>query len=421
MDARAPKGTQDILPPESGSWRKLQRTGTGLFALYGYCEIILPVMEYTEVFARGIGEDTDIVRKEMFTFSDKGGRSLTLRPEATAGVVRAFVQHHLEASGLPVKLYYQGPMFRHERPQAGRYREFQQLGVELIGSSQPTADAEVILLCQQFFTSLKLEPELVVNSVGDDKCRPGYVHALRGYLEENEGRLCEDCRRRARENPLRVLDCKRDNCHEVIEGAPRLEGFLCSECREHFQKVFELLSLAGLNPRREEHLVRGLDYYTRTVFEFQDDSLGAQNAIAAGGRYDHLIEDFGGKPTPAVGFSIGLERVMMAGPSLDGGEGEGVYLLAIGEEARARVFMIANELRSKGIRADLDHLRRSARAQMKEADRSGFPFCLILGEEEMSGGFFTFRDMRSGTQERVAAEELNEVLGKRFTGEGLGG
>jgi histidyl-tRNA synthetase len=415
----------DILPPESDRWRLVQEKGTALFRLYGYREIILPIVEYTEVFARSIGEGTDIVQKEMFTFEDKGGRSLTLRPEATAGVARAFVEHHLDTAGLPLKLYYRGPMFRHERPQAGRYRQFRQLGVELIGSPLPGADAEVVLLCGEFFSMLGIGTDLVVNSVGDENCRPAYVDALRKYLEERAGELCEDCRRRMTENPLRVLDCKVPGCAGIVGGAPGMESFLCGGCRDHYQNMVELLEAAGANPRREGRLVRGLDYYTRTVFEFQDPALGGQNALAAGGRYDHLVEELGGKPTPAVGFSIGLDRVMLAGPRLDEAEEGGVYILAIGGESRRRAFAVAHRLRGAGIRADLDHLERSPKAQMREADRAGFPLCVVIGEEETAGGYYTLRDMRSATQERVLETDLLGEIKRRMAaginGPGPGG
>jgi histidyl-tRNA synthetase len=410
LDIRAPKGIADILPPESERWRRVVEEGASLCRTYGYREIILPVMEYTEVFTRGIGEGTDIVRKEMFTFEDKGGRSMTLRPEATAGVVRAFVQHGMGAAGMPVKLYYQGPMFRHERPQAGRYRQFRQLGVELIGSPNACSDAEVILLCGQFFTRLGVQADLVINSVGDDTCRPAYMEALRGYLKEKVDDLCTDCRRRAVENPLRVLDCKVEGCAQVIANAPGLDEFLCSACREHYMEVEGLLEAAEVRFRRDARLVRGLDYYTRTVFEFQDPELGAQNALAAGGRYDHLVEELGGKPTPAVGFSIGLERVMLADPILEGDGDGGIYVIAIGESARRRAFLVVKELRGEGMRTDLDHLGRSPKAQMRDADRGGFTLSVVIGEDEMAGGYYTLRDMRTGSQQRIEEIDLVAVL-----------
>lgn len=415
-EMKAPKGTMDILPPQSGRWRTVQQRAAELFAVYGYREIILPVFEHTEVFARGIGQGTDIVQKEMFTFEDKGGRSLTLRPEATAGVARAFVQHGMDRAGLPVKLYYMGPMFRHERPQAGRFRQFRQMGVELIGSPLPVADAEVILLNQEFFAMLGIGTHLVVNSVGDEECRPAFVAALREYLVKHAAELCGDCRRRSVENPLRVLDCKVEGCADVIAAAPGIDAFLCRACREHQAETERLLREVGLQPRRDERLVRGLDYYTRTVFEFQDPELGARNALAAGGRYDRLIEELGGRPTPAVGFSIGMERVMLAEPRLEARVSTGVYVLAIGEEARSRAFTLARALRAAGVRADLDHLERSPKAQMREADREGYPFCLVIGDDELSGGYYTLRDMEAGLQEKVAESDVLNALSRREAG-----
>lgn len=416
MDPRAPKGTMDILPPESARRRRVVEAALSLFRAYGYREIVTPIFEYTEVFARGIGEGTDIVQKEMFTFVDKGGRSLTLRPEATAGVARAFVQHRLDASGLPVKLYYHGPMFRHERPQAGRFRQFSQLGVELMGSASPGSDAEVIALCAEFFAGIGVKVDPVMNSVGDADCRPAYVEALKGYLEESLDELCEDCRRRARTNPLRVLDCKTPKCSGVVKGAPELGEYLCEACRSHRDAVERLLAAAGVSFRRDGRLVRGLDYYTRTVFEFQDPELGGQNALAAGGRYDHLVEELGGKPTPAVGFSIGLDRVMLAGPETGEEAGGGVYVVAIGEEARTKAFALAQKLRKAGIRADLDHMGKSAKAQMRDADKGGFSLVVIVGEEELEGSFVTLRDLESGSQERVDEDALVEGAAGRLRG-----
>ncbi len=414
MEIRAPKGVTDILPPESERWRRVEKMGIDLFRAYDYREIILPVIEYTELFNRGIGQGTDIVRKEMFTFEDKGGRSLTMRPEATAGVVRAFIQNHMEKSGLPTKLYYQGPMFRHERPQAGRYRQFQQLGVELIGSSLAVADAEVIILCARFFKALQIPAELIINSVGDENCRPGYVEALRKYLEEHASELCADCRRRMRENPLRVLDCKVPGCIEVARKAPEIEAFLCEACMEHFLQVEEALGAAELAAKRDGRLVRGLDYYTRTVFEFRTASLGAQNSLAAGGRYDRLVEELGGRSVPATGFSIGMERVMMAGPQLPQEPDYGIYVMAIGDEARKPAFILAQDLRDKGIRADLDLMNRSPKAQMREADRMSFPLAAIIGKDEIEGGYLSLRDLKTGEQENITAGELESEIRRRL-------
>ena len=420
MVIRAPKGVADILPPERERWRHAQQTAIDLCRAYDYREIILPVIEYTELFNRGIGQETDIVQKEMFTFEDKGGRSLTLRPEATAGVVRAFIQNHMEKGGLPIKLYYRGPMFRRERPQAGRYRQFQQLGVELIGSALPLADAEVIILCARFFCALGITTELVINSVGDDKCRQVYIEAIRKYLEDNSAELCEDCRRRTRENPLRVLDCKVPGCKEALLGAPDIQAYLCDECRDHFRQVEETLEAAEVYPKRDSRLVRGIDYYTRTVFEFATPALGAQNSLSAGGRYDTLIEELGGAPAPATGFSIGMERVMLADPRLPEQRDFGIYVMAIGDEARKPAFMLAQSLRDKGFSADLDLMDRSPKAQMREADRMGFQLAAIIGKDEMAGGYVALRDMKSGAQENIQVAELEGEIRRRHSAGGLG-
>lgn len=406
MRAEAPRGVRDVLPPESDRWRAVIDEGVRLFRLYGYREIILPEMEYLEVFERGIGEGSDIVQKEMFTLQDKGGRSLALRPEATAGVVRAYIQHRLDRRGLPVKLFYLGAMFRHERPQAGRLRRFHQMGVELIGSPFPSADAEVILLCAAFLERVALKTRLLINSVGDDKCRPAYLQELRKYLEARKGKLCEDCRRRLAVSPLRVLDCKREGCREVVSGAPVISGYLCGECRRHHVELLHFLESCGVEYVEDERLVRGLDYYTRTVFEFHHPSLGAQSAVAAGGRYDDLVEEMGGSPTPAVGFSVGLERVMMAGSKVEKGEKGSVYVAAAGEETRLWAFRLAMELRRSGVAAEMDHLHRSLKAQMKDADRRGCTYTVIAGEEEMEEGLLTVRDMITGEQVKVKEEGL---------------
>ena len=341
-----------------------------------------------------------------------------MRPEATAGVVRAFIQNHMEKGGLPIKLYYRGPMFRRERPQAGRYRQFQQLGVELIGSALPLADAEVIILCARFFCALGITTELVINSVGDDKCRPGYIEALRKYLEDHSAELCEDCRRRTRENPLRVLDCKVPGCKEALLGAPDIQAYLCDECRDHFRQVEETLEAAEVYPKRDSRLVRGIDYYTRTVFEFATPALGAQNSLSAGGRYDTLIEELDGKPTP--GFSIGMERVMLADPRLPEQRDFGIYVMAIGDEARKPAFMLAQSLRDKGFSADLDLMDRSPKAQMREADRMGFQLAAIIGKDEMAGGYVALRDMKSGAQENIQVAELEGEIRRRHSAGGFG-
>ncbi len=411
MKYSAPKGTRDVLPPASDTWLLVHTAAQELFRLYGYREIILPVMESTEVFVRGIGEGSDIVSKEMFTFTDKGGRSLTLRPEATAGVARAFVEHNLAEGGLPVKLYYQGPMFRHERPQAGRYRQFHQLGVELIGSAAALADAEVITVCRRLFERLGLgDLELKLNSVGDAECRPAFVESLRAHFSGVEEGLCPDCRRRLEVNPLRVFDCKVEGCRKAIEGAPRITDHLCRACRGHFDEVRGYLDAARIAYQTDPALVRGLDYYTRTVFEFQRPGGGAQNALAAGGRYDDLIASYGGKDTPSTGFSIGVERVVErlgeAGGGGQAGPREGVYIVAMPGEPRRQAFILLEEAHGRGIAAEMDSLERSVKAQMKAADRSGYRWVVVVGEDELASGLLTVRDMVGSSQERVSRGSL---------------
>ncbi len=407
MKWSAPKGIKDVLPPESEAWRRVMGTAQELFRLYGFREIILPVMEATEVFVRGIGEGSDIVSKEMFTFEDKGGRSLTLRPEATAGVARAFVEHNLAERGLPVKLYYHGPMFRHERPQAGRYRQFHQLGVELIGSAQAVADAEVIALCDRFFKQLGIgDLRLLVNSVGDRECRPAYVAALRDYFSGISGDLCGDCKRRLEVNPLRIFDCKVEACRKAIGDAPRITGHLCEACREHLEDLRGYLDMAGVDYTLEPGLVRGLDYYTRTVFEFQRPGEGAQNTLAAGGRYNDLIASYGGKDTPSTGFSIGIERVVEHLEKEEEETLEGAYIVAMPGEPRHRAFALLEEAHRRGLPAELDSLERSVKAQMKAADRSGYRWVVVIGEDELASGFYSVRDMVSSSQEQVSHESL---------------
>ncbi len=412
MKPHAPRGTRDVLPPESEAWQRLMDVAREAFWLHGYREIVLPVMEHTELFIRGIGENTDIVSKEMFTFRDKGGRSLTLRPEATAGVVRAFIEHGLGEKGLPVKLYYCGPMFRHERPQAGRYRQFHQLGAEHLGSAHPLADLEIISLCFRILEKLGLRGlDLVVNSVGDRVCRPAYQDGLRSFLAGGADQLCDDCRRRMEASPLRVFDCKREECRETLRGAPRISEYLCPDCREHLRLLRDYLKAAGIDFRLEPELVRGLDYYTRTVFEFQVPGEGAQNALAAGGRYDELVASLGGKDTPAVGFSLGVERVVLRLDPVKK-EKKGIYIVSKDGKPKLRALELLRESHHRGFPAEMDTLGRSLKAQMKAADRASRPLAVIIGEEELEGGFLTLRDMCSSAQERVTEEELWRRLEK---------
>ncbi|MDI6693295.1 MAG: histidine--tRNA ligase [Anaerosomatales bacterium] len=413
MELRAPKGTVDMLPDAARAWERLSKTAHALFARYGYEPIYTPLFEHTELFARGIGEATDIVTKEMYTFADRSGRSLTLRPEGTAGVVRAAIEHSLVSQGSVAKYYYAGPMFRYERPQKGRMRQFWQIGVELLGAAEPSADAEVIALLVRYFESLGLPRErmrLLVNSMGDEACRPAYRDSVAAYIRAHEDGLCEECRRRADANPLRAFDCKNEGCQAVMAGAPRISDALCDECREHYEAVKRRLDALGVAYEEEPRLVRGLDYYSRTVFEVQAEGLGAQNAIGGGGRYDGLFATLGGPPTPGLGFALGFERTLLAlrAAGVEPGAPEGVdaYVAAVDESARDAVFGLAMALRDAGVAAELDHRARSLKAQLKHADKLGARVAVIVGPDELASGEATVRDMLTKDERRVALEDV---------------
>ena len=413
---RAPKGTYDLLPDEAARRDAMVSTAARLFAAYGYRRIVTPELEETGLFERGVGEATDIVRKEMYTFVDKGERSLTLRPEGTAPICRAYVEHGLHKWPQPVKVWYYCPMFRYERPQAGRYREHYQFGVEAIGSADPAVDAEVIALLAALFAELGVEgARLNMNSMGDLACRPAYVDKLRGYLRGREGELCGDCLERLDLNPLRTFDCKVESCRAVLDEAPRIIDHLCADCREHFDAVLELVKRAGLEPHLDFRLVRGLDYYTRTTFEFNSDRLGAQSGVGGGGRYDGLIEQIGGAPTPGVGWGSGLERIALAmrdqplPPSAPD-----VYVVSFSDEARAAAFGVAQELRGAGLAAELDLARRSPKGQLKQAGRSGAPLAVLLGLDELGADRVRLRTMDGGGEEDLATAGLAALLAARL-------
>lgn len=419
MLTTAPRGTRDILPGEVEKWQYLEGTIREHCRLYGYSEIRLPLFEHTELFQRGVGETTDIVEKEMYTFLDRGGRSLTLRPEATASTVRAYLEHNLYSGPQPAKFYYVGPMFRYDRPQAGRYRQFWQFGVEAIGAADPTVDAEVILLALDLYAKLGLTDLTVeLNSIGCPVCRQKYREALITYLGAHRGELCESCLGRLERNPLRVLDCKEEACRMVTKGAPGLRDSLCEECAEHFRKVQECLKAAGAKYILNLALVRGLDYYTKTVFEITWAGLGAQTAICGGGRYDGLVEECGGPPTPGVGFAMGLERLLLAleqaGISLPGKSLPEVFVAAVSPEDNLFAFDLLTALRREGIAGEKDYLGRSLRAQLKHANRLGVRQTVIIGGDEAARGAASLRDMTSGEQEEVPLSRLVSVLKERL-------
>jgi histidyl-tRNA synthetase len=419
MTPRAPKGTYDLLPEQAAERDAIVATAAQVFERYGYRRVVTPEFEETGLFERGVGEATDIVRKEMYTFEDKGGRSLTLRPEGTAPVCRAYLEHGLHKWPQPVKLWYYCPMFRYERPQAGRYREHYQLGVEAIGSADPMVDAEVVLVLARLFAELGIGGlRLAVNSMGDAACRPAYVELLRTYLRGRDTELCGDCRERIELNPLRTFDCKVEACRAVLDGAPRLVDHLCDECRGHFDRVIDLLRGAGLDPELDYRLVRGLDYYTRTTFEFSSDALGAQSGVGGGGRYDGLVEQLGGPPTPGCGFGSGLERITLvrrasreAARGVDGAQdGEpappspGVYVVSLSEERRSAAFALAQTLRAAGVSTELDLAGRSPKGQLKQAGRSGARWAALLAAEGAGEGEVRLRRLRDGLEEDLPLE-----------------
>ena len=406
---KAPKGTVDLLGASARGWDFLQETARDIFSRYGYESIYTPIFEQTEVFIRGIGEATDVVGKEMYTFEDRGNRSLTLRPENTAGVVRAAIQAGLTVNDASAKLFYAGPMFRYERPQKGRQRQFYQIGAEALGQTSPLADAEMILMLWEYFIALGLRKQsmrLLVNSMGDDNCRPAYRDSVADFIRDHSAELCDDCVRRADTNPLRAFDCKKDSCRAVMDAAPRINDALCEACQQHNDAVLQALDGAGLQYEIDPKLVRGLDYYTRTVFEVQvDHGLGSQNAIGGGGRYDGLFQDLGGKETPSIGFAVGAERILLAleaeGADVAQRDDLVVYVAAASDEQREAAFSMAMELRGRGIIALCDLQDRSLKSQFKQADKAGANYVLIIGEEEQRRGGVTIRNMET-KEERFA-------------------
>ncbi len=415
MLTNAPRGTKDILPEQIQSWLYIENKIREICQNYGYAEIRTPTFEHTELFHRSIGEGTDVVDKEMYTFEDRGGRSITLRPENTASVVRAYLQNKLYADGGLVKLFYIGSMFRYDRPQAGRLREFHQFGVEALGEENPAVDAEIILLAWDFLKSLGLDDlNLKINTVGCPKCRPVYRQKLQHYFTDNIDELCDDCKRRIDKNPMRILDCKVDGAKEFMEDAPKIETCLCDDCREHFAKVQEFLTAAGVKFELDGRLVRGLDYYTKTAFEIQYLPLGAQSAVAGGGRYDGLIEEIGGNPTPGIGFAAGIERILIALEkqnllqtkikSLD------AFIVTSGSKAEVFGFNLLTKLRRENISATMDFAKRSMKAQMKQAAKSGAKFALIIGEDEIKNSTVTVKNLETSEQENIPADKIADSL-----------
>jgi histidyl-tRNA synthetase len=413
---KAPKGTYDLLPDEAAQRDLIVRAAARVFADYGYRRIVTPEFEETGLFQRGVGKATDIVRKEMYTFTDKGERSMTLRPEGTAPVCRAYLEHGLHKWPQPVKLWYYSPMFRYERPQAGRYRQHYQLGAEAIGSADPVVDAEVIALLAAIFAEVGVQGvRLNVNSMGDAVCRPEYVAVLRDYLRGHERELCGDCLARLDINPLRTFDCKVESCRAVLDVAPRVVDHLCPDCREHFDVVLDIVRLAGLEPHLDFRLVRGLDYYTRTTFEFSSDQLGAQSGVGGGGRYDALIEELGGQATPGVGWGSGLERItqVMRPTRLPPGP-RSVFVVTAAPEARTPAFGLTQRLRSAGVPAELDLAGRSLKGQLKHAGRLRAALAVIVGLDELPPDVVRLHTMHGREDEDVNLDAVVQLVRTRL-------
>lgn len=414
MKFKSLKGVQDILPPDISVWQRIESTAREIFKTYGYHEIRLPIIESTEIFIRSIGETTDIVEKEMYTFQDRGGRSVTLRPEGTAPFVRAYVEHHLYNEPAPQKLYYMGPMFRYERPQAGRYRQFYQIGAEAMGVEDPKLDAEIIAMLSRILRSIGLSGlNFEVTSIGCKECRPDYRDALKDFLRDKLNGFCSDCQRRYELNPLRILDCKVPECISSRKGSPQVIAYLCADCKEHFDGLKRYLGMLKVPHSINPNLVRGLDYYTKTAFEVTSESLGAQKAVAAGGRYDGMVDEFGGPPTPGIGFAIGMERIIpLVKDSVSKPEAPDILVCPLGEEASEKALMLAEELRTMGLRAEANYESASLKSQMRKANRMGAKRVIVLGEDELKKGEVVVKDMLNGTEIKAAlvAEELAKII-----------
>jgi histidyl-tRNA synthetase len=407
---RAVRGVKDILPDQVAAWRRVEESFRETFALYGYGEVRIPIFEETALFARSIGETSDIVEKEMYTFPDRSGNSLSLRPEGTAPVVRAFLENSLDKLQPPVKLFYMGPMFRYERPQKGRMRQFHQIGCEFFGIEGPEADAELLEMVHGGFSRLGLpDLKLRLNSLGDGECRPRYRQALVDWFRPRAEQLCENCRRRLEANPLRVLDCKSASCREARRGCPRIGDFLCAPCEEHFTAVRRYLDEWEVPHEVDAEMVRGLDYYSRTTFELTSGKLGAQDAVAAGGRYDGLVESFGGPSVPGLGFALGMERLVMILPGTEDPEGAKapVFVAALGAEPGRIGLRYVTELRRRGVAAAMDYEGRSLKSQLRRADRLGARHVLMIGDKELAEGKARLRNMETKEQEEIG---LNQAV-----------
>ena len=415
MLTKAPRGTNDTIAADSRKWQYIEEKARDICRRFGFGEIRTPTFEHTELFLRGVGDTTDVVEKQMYTFEDKGNRSITLRPEGTASAARAYIEHNLGAQPLPIKLYYIIPCFRYEKPQAGRLREFHQFGVEVFGSPAPTVDAEIISLAILLLNELGLRDlSLNINSIGCPSCRKAYNEKLIAYFKAHEDELCDTCKSRLERNPLRILDCKSPVCGALAKEAPKLIDYICEECSEHFDTVKSLLDGMGIAYTVDPDIVRGLDYYTKTVFEIASNDIGSQSAVCGGGRYDGLIEELGGTPTPGIGFALGIERLIMVmeKKGLPFGETEApkLFVANIGDAAGAYAEKLVYSLRQNGISCEKDRMGRSLKAQMKYADKSGYAYTVVLGDDEITQNRATLKRMSDGESVVVELDELINYL-----------
>lgn len=415
MQIKALNGTKDIYGEDMRNWLDMENIIRELCEDFGFSQIRTPIFELTTLFQRGVGDTTDIVQKEMYSFIDKGENAITLKPEGTAPVVRAYLEHNMHKDTQPIKLYYMSPAFRYERPQAGRQRQFHQFGVEMFGSNSPTADAEVIALAHTLLKRLGItKVELHINSLGAAQCRKKYNETLKAFLYERKDKLCPLCQERMVKNPLRVLDCKNEACQEMFKDAPTVLDTLGPKCKEDFEKLKELLEIMEIPYIVDPNIVRGLDYYTQTVFEFISNAIGSQGTVCGGGRYDRLVEEIGGPPTPAVGFGAGMERLLLVKQAennrLISKESRDIFIGYMGEEAMKVAFQLVHTLRQEGISAESDHLQRSVKAQMKYANKLGAKYSAIIGESELEEKTLNLKDMASGEQIQVSFDELAKVM-----------
>ena len=415
MLTKAPKGTKDMMPEEAYKWHYIEEAFAEICANYGYSEIRTPMFEHTELFKRGVGDTTDIVQKEMYSFQAYGKRNITLKPEGTASVVRAYTEHKLFAGPQPVKFYYNIPCFRYEKPQSGRLREFHQFGIETFGTSDMLADAEIISLADEFLKKMGIiDIELRINSVGCPECRKVYREALRGFLKPRYDELCDTCKDRYERNPMRILDCKSPVCSEIVKDAPVMLDYLCDDCKAAFEELKENLDAMGIEYKVDTGIVRGLDYYTKTAFEFVTEKIGAQGTVCGGGRYDHLVEEVGGPSTPGVGFGLGKERLLLTmeacGADIPQPQGADVFIAVMGEDAKKAGLRLLKELREKGLKAQMDIMGRNIKNQFKYADRIKAKKTVIIGQDELESGAYAVKDMATAQQVIIPASDIAEEL-----------